>query len=182
MRVTLSDTRSLVGTLMAFDKHLNVVLGDTEEFRRAREEGAPAQKRSLGLVLLRGGTVVSISAEAPPAPKSRAQQAAERAAAGGPGVARPAGRGVPLGRGGAGLQAPVRGVGGPGRGMMAPAPPSHYAAPPVAAYGRGGPHPAQPYGRGAPPAAAPYMPPPPPPPAPYGRGVPMPPPPPPPPQ
>jgi small nuclear ribonucleoprotein (snRNP)-like protein len=34
MRVTLTDQRSLVGTLMAYDKHMNLVLGDCEEFRR----------------------------------------------------------------------------------------------------------------------------------------------------
>ena len=33
VRVTLDDNRSLVGTLMSFDKHMNLVLVDTEEFR-----------------------------------------------------------------------------------------------------------------------------------------------------
>ncbi len=33
MRVTINDGRTLVGTFMAFDKHLNVVVSETEEYR-----------------------------------------------------------------------------------------------------------------------------------------------------
>lgn len=33
IRVTISDGRMLLGTFLAFDKHLNLVLSDTEEFR-----------------------------------------------------------------------------------------------------------------------------------------------------
>ena len=36
VRVTLDDNRSLVGTLMSFDKHMNLVLVDTEEFRTVK--------------------------------------------------------------------------------------------------------------------------------------------------
>ena len=36
VRVTIQDYRMLVGTLLAFDKHLNLVLSDTEEFRRIK--------------------------------------------------------------------------------------------------------------------------------------------------
>lgn len=36
VRVTIDDDRMLVGTFLAFDKHLNVVVSDCEEFRRIK--------------------------------------------------------------------------------------------------------------------------------------------------
>lgn len=76
LKVTINDGRALTGQMLAFDRHMNLVLADCEEFRRVRTkkkdagEAGPGQeqeiKRTLGLVILRGETVVSISVEGPP--------------------------------------------------------------------------------------------------------------------
>ena len=34
MRVTILDGRQIVGRFMAFDRHMNLVLSDAEEFRK----------------------------------------------------------------------------------------------------------------------------------------------------
>ena len=75
LKVTVNDGRAFVGQMLAFDRHMNLVLAECEEFRRIRpkkkpgeNEAGPVQemKRTLGLVILRGETVVSLSVEGPP--------------------------------------------------------------------------------------------------------------------
>ena len=75
LKVTVNDGRAFVGQMLAFDRHMNLVLAECEEFRRVRPkkkageaEAGPVQemKRTLGLVILRGETVVSLSVEGPP--------------------------------------------------------------------------------------------------------------------
>jgi len=51
----LKNGKRFVGTLRAFDIHINVVLDDTEE-----HEGGEV-KRKLGTVFLRGDTIILIS-------------------------------------------------------------------------------------------------------------------------
>ena len=55
--VELKNQKSFVGTLSAFDIHINVVLEDAEEM----VEGEV--KRKLGVVFLRGDTITIISPE-----------------------------------------------------------------------------------------------------------------------
>ncbi|KAL7006090.1 Small nuclear ribonucleoprotein-associated protein B [Cystobasidiomycetes sp. EMM_F5] len=99
LRITLNDTRQFVGQLLAFDKHMNLVVADTEEFRlvkkkRAKDEEADPDeqmlKRVLGLVIVRGETIVSLSVEGPPPAES---------GPGGPGLQPGGGRAMPAGRG-----------------------------------------------------------------------------------
>lgn len=97
LRVVTLDGRQFTGTMLAFDKHMNLVLSDTEEFRTQNKSGNQV-KRTLGLVILRGETVVSVTVEAPPTNDSVRTATIPS----GPGQARPISRTA-----GAGLTAPV---------------------------------------------------------------------------
>ncbi|KAJ2537433.1 Small nuclear ribonucleoprotein-associated protein B [Coemansia sp. RSA 1933] len=141
LRLTLADTRVMTGQMLAFDKHMNLVLADCEEFRTVKaktqdkKNKTQQMKRTLGLVILRGESITSISVDGPPPVPSGGSQQAKGALSAGPGIGRPAGRGIPvapLGSAMPGLSGPVRGVGGPAAGMMQPrgnAPPSITAGP-----------------------------------------------------
>ncbi|KAG8525487.1 uncharacterized protein KY384_009131 [Bacidia gigantensis] len=131
--------------------HMNLVLADTEEFRRVKRKpakgaqapgaAAPAlveseEKRTLGLTIVRGTHIVSCSVDGPPPADPSARlgtnapggTGAPAAMAAGPGISRPAGRGL-----GAGLAGPAAGLGGP------PSLPGFGGGPPPGFPGRGGP-------------------------------------------
>lgn len=112
--MTLNDTRQITGQLLAFDVHMNLVLSEAEEFRVPRKQQHAAasaaaatkggangvkavvaeEKRTLGLIILRGEWIISISVEGPPPadPRDRLGKAAA-----GPGMGRSVGRGVAAG-------------------------------------------------------------------------------------
>ena len=147
---------------------MNLVLADTEEFRRVKRKppkgtqapgaSAPAalveteEKRTLGLAIVRGTHIISCSVDGPPPadPASRLGAGAPGGAgagagvpptlASGPGISRPAGRGLPVG-----LTGPAAGVGGgpppPGGGFGGFGPPAggFPGGAPPGFPGRGGP-------------------------------------------
>lgn len=57
VRVVTVDGRHLVGTLLAYDGHMNVVLDETQEFRKSKK--GDEMQRAVGLVILRGESIVS---------------------------------------------------------------------------------------------------------------------------
>ena len=56
--VQLKNGKQMVGTLLAFDIHINVVLENAKEIENGE------QTKSLGLLLLRGDTIIFISPSA----------------------------------------------------------------------------------------------------------------------
>jgi small nuclear ribonucleoprotein B and B' len=99
---------------------MNLVLADTEEFRRVKRKATKAaaapgasssaplveseEKRTLGLTIVRGAHIISLSVESPPPADPAARLGASAPGGGvasslaaGAGIARPAGRGAPVG-------------------------------------------------------------------------------------
>ncbi len=134
LKVTLKDGRTFTGQLLAFDRHMNLVIADCEEYRKFKSKKTKEEieeKRVLGLVILRGEHVVSLNVVAPPpageGPRRMAGSQKMAVANAGMGmmqfpmpgaVGRPMGRGMPPGMGASvassapvGLAGPVAGVG-----------------------------------------------------------------------
>eukprot|EP00746_Dinoflagellata_sp_MGD_P125365 gnl/MRDRNA2_/MRDRNA2_60119_c0_seq1.p1 gnl/MRDRNA2_/MRDRNA2_60119_c0~~gnl/MRDRNA2_/MRDRNA2_60119_c0_seq1.p1 ORF type:complete len:121 (+),score=4.74 gnl/MRDRNA2_/MRDRNA2_60119_c0_seq1:2-364(+) len=69
-RNTIQDGRQLTGRFLAYDRHLNIVLGDCEEFRVFRTEQKKKEQREksrvLGLTILRGESLISLMVEGLP--------------------------------------------------------------------------------------------------------------------
>ena len=140
VRVTIVDGRHIVGRFLAFDRHMNLVLADAEEFRRLKKKktsdtthnfdnNGEDVRRVLGFVLLRGEEVVSLAVEGPPVRVKKIKPQAADGGGGiplGAGVARPAGRGAPMPgmmpSSGAAAAVGQQPAGGPPPGMMMPPP------------------------------------------------------------
>jgi small nuclear ribonucleoprotein B and B' len=99
---------------------MNLVLADTEEFRRVKRKAAKSnaapgassssaplveseEKRTLGLTIIRGAHIISLSVESPPPADPAARLGASvpggisSTLTAGAGIARPAGRGAAVG-------------------------------------------------------------------------------------
>jgi small nuclear ribonucleoprotein B and B' len=71
MKVAISSTRYFIGTFMSYDKHMNIVLADCCEYRITTKGEL---KRQLGLIILRGENVLSVTPESPPLPPPKIPQ------------------------------------------------------------------------------------------------------------
>ncbi|CEP62934.1 mRNA splicing protein SMB1 LALA0_S06e07272g [Lachancea lanzarotensis] len=90
IRVLTNDGKAFVGELMAFDSHMNLVLGDCVELRipttqmaqlKAKNKDPNAkpkvETRTLGLVVLRGEQVLTTVVESGPAMSKRERAVAQ---------------------------------------------------------------------------------------------------------
>lgn len=59
--IELTDGDTVVGKLLAFDRHANLVLADTEHSRQCKRRKSKRMRSQLGLIVLRGTLVQSVS-------------------------------------------------------------------------------------------------------------------------
>ena len=77
LRIQTQDGKTIVGQMIAFDKHMNIVLADCEEFKSTKSNkkssktagSEQVERRTMGLVVLRGEVIVSIVSESGPPPE-----------------------------------------------------------------------------------------------------------------
>jgi small nuclear ribonucleoprotein B and B' len=82
-------------------EHMNIILSECEEHRRIKPKPGKKlvneeEKRILGLVLLRGDKIISMSVEGPPQKNDDEIKLPKAGGLGGPGVSKPAARAVPI--------------------------------------------------------------------------------------
>ncbi|GFY32570.1 sm domain-containing protein [Trichonephila clavipes] len=74
MRVILGGSHTLVGRMIAFDRHQNLVLADCVEYKKYKPKNQPAVegKITIGTAVIRGDGIQGIIVEEePPYPSSR---------------------------------------------------------------------------------------------------------------
>lgn len=134
VKVVISDHRYFIGQMLAFDTHSNVVLKDCEEYRKLNKRKAgelQEAKRNIGLMILRGETVLHIDIVGPPPPNGNRMAASTASSVLQPGAtpekAKPTGSGlgnldVPGNMGS--LSKPAMGVGLASSSLAGAAPPT----------------------------------------------------------
>lgn len=89
VKVVIGDHRYFVGQMLGFDTHQNVVLKDCEEYRILKRRKAGEQretKRNIGLMILRGDSVLHIDVIGQPPPSGNRLKASTASAVLQPGI------------------------------------------------------------------------------------------------
>jgi small nuclear ribonucleoprotein B and B' len=89
VQVSVGDRRYFIGQMLGFDTHSNIVLKDCEEYRRLRKRKAGQTrevKRNIGLMILRGDSVISIAIIGHPLPSGNRMTASTAASVLQPGI------------------------------------------------------------------------------------------------